>query len=54
MQINPDKYEKQGININYLANYENSITFIEVLKIIMCIKILDGIIVEKKSIQQIK
>jgi hypothetical protein len=35
MQINPDKYEKQGININYLANYENSITFIEVLKIII-------------------
>jgi len=35
MQINPDKYEKQGININYLANYENSITFIEVLKIIL-------------------
>ena len=30
MSVNPDKYEKKDIYINYLANYENSFKFIEV------------------------
>ena len=30
MSLNPDKYEKKDIYINYLANYENSFKFIEV------------------------
>jgi hypothetical protein len=30
MNLNPDKYEKKDIYINYLANYENSFKFIEV------------------------
>ena len=28
--MNPDKYERKDIYINYLANYENSFKFIEV------------------------
>jgi hypothetical protein len=28
--LNPDKYEKDGVYINYLAGYQNSIEFVEV------------------------
>ena len=34
LSVNPDKYEKKGIYLNYLANYENGIAFIEVYKLI--------------------
>ena len=33
LNINPDKYEKNGVYINYLANYENSLNFLDVLKL---------------------